>query len=124
MEFPCMWGGKVIDSMFRLCQYTGYSSRAIEGMLDSGKSIDEIFIGSSVGSSVFYYPQVYMGKVIINDKHAGEVCGVSEKAIQYHRLKGKSIEHYMKEHIKRDSSRSKNIILKFAMGLGCDGAAM
>lgn len=120
MEFPCMWGGKVIDSMFRICQYTGYSSRAIEGMLDSGKSIDEIFIGSSVGSSVFYYPQVYMGKVIINDKHAGEVCGVSEKAIQYHRLKGKSIEHYMKEHIKRDSSRSKNIILKFATGLGCD----
>lgn len=52
-----MWGGKIIDSMFRLCQYTGYSSRDIEGMLDSGKSIDDIFIDSSVGSSVFYYPQ-------------------------------------------------------------------
>lgn len=115
-----MWGGKVIDSMFRMCQYTGYSSRYIENMLDSGKSIDDIFIGSSVGSSVFYYPQIYMGRVIINDKQAGEVCGVSEKAIQHQRLKGKSIEHYMSDHIKRDSSRSKNIVLEFARGLGCD----
>lgn len=115
-----MWGGKVIDSMFRLCQYTGYSSREIESMLDSGKSIDEVFIGSSIGKNGFYYPQVYMGKVIIDDEQAGEVCGVSKRVMQGQRLMGKSVECYMQERIKRDSSKSKNIILEFAKSLGCE----
>lgn len=119
MNFPCIWGGKTISSMYQLCQYSGYGSREIEKKISEGKNLEEIFLGSKIGKNGYYYPQVYNKRVLLKDEDIVTLFGVPKESVRTYRIKGMSVEYYMSMRDKRYKSSSKYIIEEFAKSVGC-----
>lgn len=119
MNFPCMWGGKTISSMYQLCQYTGYGSREIEKKISEGKNLEEIFLGSKIGKNGYYYPQVYNKHVLLKDKDVAEFCNLPIDSVRNYRIQGMSVEYYMMMRDERHKSSYRYIIEEFAKGIGC-----
>ena len=86
MNFPCIWGGKTISSMYQLCQYSGYGSREIEKKISEGKNLEEIFLGSKIGKNGYYYPQVYNKHVLLNDEDIVTLFGVPKESVRTYRI--------------------------------------